>query len=209
VTELGAAGGRGLAIDHLINIEGSFTSNGAPRLGTLRRSQAGAAMSVSVVVGPVTSPMSLLQGDEDEHADPAPVTAEPQETRTRWLNGYTVFAVAIMFVLGLWQFLAGLTAVVRDGLYATPPGYTYSFNIAGWGGLVLLLGILIAGTAVVVLQGRSWGDTAAIVLASLSMVANFLLIPFYPIWSLVIIALNTTLIWALTTRDRNVPQPPD
>jgi hypothetical protein len=83
VTELGAAGGRGLAIDHLINIEGSFTSNGAPRLGTLRRSQAGAAMSVSVVVGPVTSPMSLLQGDEDEHADPAPVTAEPQETRSR------------------------------------------------------------------------------------------------------------------------------
>ena len=82
VTELGAAGGRGLAIDHLINIEGSFTSNGTPRLGTLRRSQAGAAMSVSVVVGPATSPMSLLQGDEDEHADPAPVTAKPQETRT-------------------------------------------------------------------------------------------------------------------------------
>ena len=40
-------------------------------------------MSVSVVVGPVASPMGLLQGDEDEHADPAPVTAEPQETRSR------------------------------------------------------------------------------------------------------------------------------
>jgi len=135
----------------------------------------------------------------------------PRSRRRRehaWLNGYTVFAVAIMFVLGLWQFLAGLTAVVRDGLYAAPAGYTYSFNIAGWGWLVLLLGVLIAGTAVVVLQGRSWGDTAAIVLASLSMVANFVLIPFYPIWSLVIIALNTTLIWALTTRGRNVPQPP-
>ena len=126
-----------------------------------------------------------------------------------WMNGYTVFAVAVILVLGLWQFLAGLTAVVRDGLYATPPGYTYSFNIAGWGWLVLLLGVLIAGTAVVVLQGRSWGDTAAIVLASLSMVANFLLIPFYPIWSLVIIALNTTLTWALTTRGRNVTRPPD
>jgi hypothetical protein len=60
VTALGAAGGRGLAIDHLINIDGSFISNGTPRLGTSRRSQAGAAMSISVVVGPVTSPMSLL-----------------------------------------------------------------------------------------------------------------------------------------------------
>ena len=30
------------------------------------------------------------------------------------------------------------------------PGYTYSFNVTGWGWLVLLLGVLIAGTAVVV-----------------------------------------------------------
>jgi len=57
VTELGAPGGRGLVIDHLINIEGSFTSNDTPRLDTSRGSQAGAAMSVSVVVGAVTSPM--------------------------------------------------------------------------------------------------------------------------------------------------------
>jgi hypothetical protein len=46
VTELGAAGGWGLVIGQLINIDGSFTSDGAPRLGTLRRSQAGAVMSV-------------------------------------------------------------------------------------------------------------------------------------------------------------------
>jgi len=81
----------------------------------------------------------------------------PRSRRRRehaWLNGYTVFAVAIMFVLGLWQFLAGLTAVVRDGLYATPAGYTYSFNVAGWGWLVLLLGILICRNCC----GRSAGS---------------------------------------------------
>jgi hypothetical protein len=54
------------------------------------------------------------------------------------------------------------------------------------------------------LQGRSWGDTAAIVLACLIMVANFLLIPFYPIWPLLIIALAITLLWALTTPGREV-----
>ena len=63
---------------------------------------------------------------------------------------------------------------------------------------------LIAGVDVVVLLGRRWGDTAAIVLASLSMIANFVVIPFYPIWSLVIIALNAALVWALTTLGRNV-----
>jgi hypothetical protein len=122
-----------------------------------------------------------------------------------WMNAYTDFAAAIMLVLGLWQVLAGLTAVVGGGgLYVTPSGYTYSFSVAGWGWVVLLLGVLIAGVDVVVLLGRRWGDTGAIVLASLSMIANFVVIPFYPIWSLVIIALNAALIWALTTHGRNV-----
>jgi len=121
------------------------------------------------------------------------------------MNAYTDFALAILLVLGLWQVLAGLTAVVGGGgLYVTPPGYTYSFSVAGWGWVILLLGVLIAGAGVGVVLGRRWGDTAAIVLASLSMIVNFLMIPFYPIWSMVIIALNVTLIWALTTRSRNV-----
>jgi hypothetical protein len=34
-------------------------------------------------------------------------------------------------------------------------------------------------------------------------------VPFYPIWSLVIIALDVTLIWALTTPGRHVTSPRD
>ena len=55
----------------------------------------------------------------------------PRSREQSWMNGYTVFAVTVLLVLGLWQFLAGLTAVVRDGLWwcelrgtgrlATPP----------------------------------------------------------------------------------------
>lgn len=114
--------------------------------------------------------------------------------RRSWLNGYTVFAVAIMFVLGLWQVLAGITAVVRDRLYAAPPGYVYGFDIAVWGWVLIVLGVLLAGAAVVVLLGRDGGDTAAIWLACLGMVANFLVLPFYPIWSLTIIGLSVTLL---------------
>ena len=77
-----------------------------------------------------------------------------------WWNGYTVFAVSIMFVLGLWLVLAGISAVVRDGLYATTPQFIYAFDIAGWGWVLILLGVLLAGTAVVVLRGRRGGDRA-------------------------------------------------
>jgi hypothetical protein len=109
-----------------------------------------------------------------------------------------------MFVLGLWQALAGISAVVRNGLYVTAPGYIYSFDIAVWGWMILLLGVLTAGAGVAVLQGRTWADITAIVLVSLSLVVNFLLIPHYPIWSLLIIALDVLVIWSLTTQQRTV-----
>ena len=71
-----------------------------------------------------------------------------------------------------------------------------------WGWVLIVLGVLLAGAAVVVLWGRDGGDTAAICSACLGMVANFLVLPFYPTWSLTIIGLSVTLLWALTTRGR-------
>jgi hypothetical protein len=60
-----------------------------------------------------------------------------------------------MFVLGLWQALAGISAVVRDGLYVTAPGYVHSFDMAAWGWMILCSGSSPPGTAVAVLQGRT------------------------------------------------------
>jgi hypothetical protein len=41
-----------------------------------------------------------------------------------------------------------------------------------------------------------------IIMASVSAIANFLFIPFYPIWSLLIIAIDVFVIWALAAHGR-------
>jgi hypothetical protein len=41
-----------------------------------------------------------------------------------------------------------------------------------------------------------------IVLAGLSLIANFLFLPYYPLWSLMIIGLDVAVIWALSTSRR-------
>jgi hypothetical protein len=38
----------------------------------------------------------------------------------------------------------------------------------------------------------------------LSAIANFLTIPYYPLWSILIIALDIFVIWALTAHGRDV-----
>jgi hypothetical protein len=42
---------------------------------------------------------------------------------------------------------------------------------------------------------------AAIVMASISIVVMFLWLPYYPVWSLVVIALDVIVIWAVATWD--------
>ena len=44
----------------------------------------------------------------------------------------------------------------------------------------------------------TWAGVTAIFLAMLSAVVNFFFIPYYPFWSLLLIALDVWVIWSLT-----------
>ena len=46
------------------------------------------------------------------------------------------------------------------------------------------------------------GRSVGVGIAVLSMLANFVFIPYYPVWSLLIIALNVFVIWALIAYKR-------
>ena len=121
-----------------------------------------------------------------------------------WANGLTIFAAVIMVIAGFWQALAGIAALVHDNVYVTTPQYIYSLDLTGWGWIHLLLGILVVCAGVAVFVGQMWARVIGILLAGLSLIANFLFIPHYPIWSLTIIALDVAVIWALATYRREV-----
>ena len=58
---------------------------------------------------------------------------------------------------------------------------------------------MLAVTGFFILTGQPWARAVGIVVAVLSALANFLFIPYYPLWALVIIALDVAVIWALAT----------
>lgn len=62
--------------------------------------------------------------------------------------------------------------------------------------------ILFAGFGL--FSGKVWARTVGVILATLSAIANFAFIPFYPLWSLVMIAINMFVIWALTVHGRDI-----
>ena len=135
-------------------------------------------------------------------------TTPSETTGGRWqsevprANGLADYAGVLMVIVGIWHVLVGITALANDKIYVSASNTIYSYDLTGWGWIHLLAGILVAGTGVGVLRGQTWGRVVGIVLASLSMVANFLYLPWYPWWSVLIIVLDITIIWALAVYRR-------
>ncbi|QJY49207.1 DUF7144 family membrane protein [Pseudonocardia broussonetiae] len=136
--------------------------------------------------------------------NPSPHGAGRRMHERPWVNGFSLFAVAALLVLGLWQVLAGAAVVARGADPTALPAYFGSTDPASWGWALILVGIATAGAGVAVLTERAWGTTAATVLVVLSTILNFALLPLHPVYAVVIIALDVAAARALTAYDRDI-----
>jgi hypothetical protein len=114
-----------------------------------------------------------------------------------WAVGLILFAAIMMMMTGFFQVLAGLVAIFENEFYVATRNYLFQFDATTWGWIHLLVGLLVAFAGWGLLSGRTWARTVAITLAVLSAVANFLFIPYYPFWALLIITLDVFVIWAI------------
>jgi hypothetical protein len=125
---------------------------------------------------------------------------ERYETRQAVAGAFTVLAATLMILSGLWGFFVGITGVLSGGFYATVPvTYTFSLSPYWWGIVELVIGAVVFAAGVCLLLGMTWARVVGIGLAVISALANFLFLPHYPIWSIIVIALDVIIIWALTT----------
>jgi hypothetical protein len=122
--------------------------------------------------------------------------ARGQQT-TSWAVGFILFAAIMMIMTGFFQLLAGLVAIFENEFYVATRNYLFQFDATTWGWIHVLVGLLLAFAGWSLMSGRTWARAVAITLAVLSAVANFLFIPYYPFWSLLIIALDVFVIWAV------------
>ena len=123
----------------------------------------------------------------------------PQDEQVSgWAIGGIAFAATIMVLIGVFQILAGLVAIFNDDFYVVTQNYTFDLDTTAWGWIHLVIGLLLLITGAGLLARQTWAGLAAIFLAMLSAVANFFFIPYYPFWSIVVIALDVWVIWALT-----------
>nr|WP_245910150.1 hypothetical protein [Nocardia amikacinitolerans] len=113
--------------------------------------------------------------------------------------GTSIGAAILLLTVGVLQILEGISAVVDDELFVVGAEYVYQFDISTWGWIHIVLGAILVICAIGLMTGSTWGRVAAIVIAALAIIANFLSLPYYPYWSILIIALSIVVIWAVST----------
>jgi hypothetical protein len=115
-----------------------------------------------------------------------------------WALGAIAFAGTIMVLAGVFQALAGLTALFNDEFYVVARNYTFDLDVTAWGWIHLILGLTVLAVGIGLFMRKTWAGMTAIFICMLSAVSNFFFIPYYPIWALLVIGLNVWVIWAIT-----------
>ncbi|WP_443742616.1 DUF7144 family membrane protein [Streptomyces pactum] len=90
-----------------------------------------------------------------------------------------------------------MTGIARDHLYGVPRHYEYRFDLPAWGWIHLVVGVALLLGGIAVLREVTWGRGAGLVLAAVSLITQFMFIPYYPLWSISVMTLDLVILWAL------------
>jgi hypothetical protein len=138
--------------------------------------------------------------EEDAMSNALTRTPVPDYAGSSWARGLSDFAATMMIVVGAFEFFEGLVAVVNgDDFLLTTRNYLVQFDATSWGWTHLVIGLVVAATGLFILNGNRLARGVGIGVACVAALANFMWIPYYPLWALVVLTLDVAVIWALTT----------
>ncbi|MFJ9740943.1 hypothetical protein [Streptomyces sp. NPDC101166] len=130
-------------------------------------------------------------------------TRHTTSAKQQWAQGLTVFAAVLLMLAGLLDIFRGIMGIAEDDVFVTTRNYVFQFDLTGWGWIHLILGAIAVVVSMGLFQGAMWARVAGITIAGLIVIANFLSLPYYPVWSVVMIAFSGFVIWALCVGGRD------
>jgi hypothetical protein len=115
-----------------------------------------------------------------------------------WAAGGITFAATMGVLVGTFQILQGLVAVFNDDFYLVTRNYTFDLDVSAWGWIHVIIGAVMLAVAFGLFARAPWAVIGALAVAMVSALANFFFIPYYPVWALLLIAIDGWIIWSLT-----------
>ena len=117
---------------------------------------------------------------------------------------WVAFAGIMMITLGLFDVLGGVAALFSDDYFAVTKEGLLVENYKALGVIHLSFGVLLIAVGWALLQLRTWARLAALVLVIANAAVHVAFLNAQPIWSLIMVAIDVLIIYALTVRWEDV-----
>ncbi|MCZ7528931.1 MAG: hypothetical protein M5U31_00440 [Acidimicrobiia bacterium] len=132
------------------------------------------------------------------------MSAQPSREPSGWAVGWAMFAAIMLMVVGFFHIIAGIGGIADDTVYVAVNKWVFEADASTWGWIHLLWGIVLVFCGVGIFTGNIFARTVGVIAAGLSALAAFAFLPYYPVWAVIIIAIDVAVIWALTAHGRDI-----
>ena len=111
-------------------------------------------------------------------------------------RGWLAFSGALLLTLATLNIIDGIAAISNAHFYVSGARYVFG-DLNTWGWVVLCLGVLQGLVGLGVFVKNQFARWIGVVVLSLNAIAQLLMMPAYPFWSLCIFAIDIVAIYGL------------
>ena len=138
---------------------------------------------------------------QEGYQEQQPEYGRPEDRREDRRRHYGM-AATLMILSGLLTCFIGITAIIKGIFFNSVATFPFYYSVRSRGVTLLVIGAVVLVVGIALLVRMHWARHAATAVAVISALANFVFLPFYPFWSVIVLAIDVIIIWELTREER-------
>lgn len=115
-------------------------------------------------------------------------------------SGWALFAGTVLIIVGFLDFFYGLAGILNDDILVNTQHGVIIADFTTWGWVHAIIGAVMVLTGLGLYTGNEAARVMGVIFATISAVAQIGFITAFPLWSILIIALDVAVIYNLTVR---------
>lgn len=119
---------------------------------------------------------------------------------SRAWSGWVLFAALLMMIVGVINVIEGVVGLVYRQRTVVVQDRLYVVNMTGFALTLIVFGGVLVAVGLGLLSARPWARWTAIVMVSLHAIVQIGWLAAYPVWSLLMLALDVVVLYALAAR---------
>jgi hypothetical protein len=123
---------------------------------------------------------------------------------TNKASGWVVYATTMFIILGALNVIYGLTMIINDEWLVFGAKTVWYLDLSAWGWITLATGVLALAVAGGIYAGQTWARVLGLISGTVAAINAFLVMPYYPVWGIAILALAVLVVYALAAHSDEI-----